>query len=66
MAETQPETVEDPKRETLAEKVVLADGTVTYVDIHALGGEVQNMPKGYFMSLPFVGTVLVSGSISSP
>lgn len=66
MADNQPQTLEDPKRETLAEKVVLADGTVTYVDIHALGGEVHDMPKGYFMSLSFVGTVLVSGSISFP
>jgi hypothetical protein len=42
-----------------AQAVVHADGTVTYVDVHAIGGDVQDMPKGYFRSLPFLGTVLV-------
>ncbi|KAL4812506.1 fungal trichothecene efflux pump [Aspergillus spinulosporus] len=48
-----------------AQAVVHADGTVTYVDVHAIGGDVQDMPKGYFRSLPFLGTVLAQclGSI---
>ncbi|KAL4926323.1 trichothecene efflux pump [Aspergillus undulatus] len=45
--------------------VVHTDGTVTYVDVHAIGGEMEDMPKGYFRSLPFLGTVLAQclGSI---
>ncbi|KAL4999903.1 fungal trichothecene efflux pump [Aspergillus recurvatus] len=48
-----------------ARAVIHADGTVTYVDAHAIGGDVQDMPKGYFRSLPFLGTVLAQclGSI---
>jgi hypothetical protein len=41
-------------------KVVHADGTVDYIDSHAVGGDVDDMPKGYFYSAPFIGTVLVS------
>ncbi|RDW65649.1 trichothecene efflux pump [Aspergillus mulundensis] len=46
-------------------EVVHADGTVTYVDVQAIGGDVEDMPKGYFRSLPFLGTVLAQclGSI---
>jgi hypothetical protein len=39
--------------------VVHADGTVTYVDVNAIGGEMDDMPKGYFKSVPFIGTVVV-------
>ncbi|KAL4937901.1 hypothetical protein BDV06DRAFT_215544 [Aspergillus oleicola] len=48
-----------------ARAVVHADGTVTYVDVQAIGGEMEDMPKGYFKSLPFLGTVLAQclGSI---
>ncbi|KAL4951852.1 fungal trichothecene efflux pump [Aspergillus filifer] len=48
-----------------ARAVVHADGTVTYVDVQAIGGEMEDMPKGYFRSLPFLGTVLAQclGSI---
>ncbi|KAL3477273.1 fungal trichothecene efflux pump [Aspergillus californicus] len=46
-------------------EVVHTDGTVDYVDVRAIGGEMQDMPKGYFRSLPFLGTVLAQclGSI---
>ncbi|KAL4808006.1 fungal trichothecene efflux pump [Aspergillus unguis] len=42
-----------------------ADGTVNYVDVRAIGGDVDDMPKGYFRSAPFLGTVLAQclGSI---
>lgn len=53
------------EREHGAAKVVHTDGTVDYIDVHAIGGDVQQMPKGYFRSLPFIGTVLVSTSVSS-
>ncbi|KAL3444200.1 fungal trichothecene efflux pump [Aspergillus insuetus] len=45
--------------------VVHTDGTVDYIDADAIGGEMQDMPKGYFRSLPFLGTVLAQclGSI---
>lgn len=40
-------------------KVVHADGTIDYVDTHALGGESEQMPAGYFRSPQFIGTVAV-------
>ena len=43
-----------------AAEVVHADGTIDYVDTHAMGGEVETMPAGYFRSPQFIGTVLVS------
>jgi hypothetical protein len=41
-------------------KVLHADGTVDLVDTSALGGELNTMPKGYFRSPQFIGTVTVS------
>jgi hypothetical protein len=41
-------------------KVVHADGAIDYVDAQAIGGEVEAMPRGYFMSPQFIGTVVVS------
>lgn len=55
----------DLEREHGAAKVVHTDGTVDYIDVHAIGVDVQQMLKGYFRSLPFIGTVLVSASVSS-
>lgn len=40
-------------------RVVHTDGTVNYVDNKAVGGAVESMPKGYFRSPQFIGTVLV-------
>lgn len=47
--------------QTAAEYVekVHADGTVDLVDIKALGGDVEQMPAGYFYSAEFLGTLLV-------
>ncbi|KAH6987232.1 trichothecene efflux pump [Ilyonectria destructans] len=39
------------------EKVVHADGTIDYLDAKAVGGDVDEMPKGYFLSAQFIGTV---------
>ncbi|KAF2660508.1 fungal trichothecene efflux pump [Lophiostoma macrostomum CBS 122681] len=39
-------------------KKVHADGQVDLVDAHAIGGDVGDMPKGYFWSPQFIGTVL--------
>ena len=36
------------------------DGTVDMIDTHAIGGDLEEMPKGYFYSFQFLGTVLVS------
>lgn len=36
-----------------------SDGTVDLVDTRAVGGNVNDLPKGYFWSAQFVGTVLV-------
>ncbi|EON99574.1 putative trichothecene efflux pump protein [Phaeoacremonium minimum UCRPA7] len=38
-------------------KVVHADGTVDYIDARAVGGDFEEMPKGYFYSPQFIGTV---------
>lgn len=40
-------------------KKVHADGHVDLVDTHAIGGELDEMPKGYFWSVQFIGTVIV-------
>ena len=42
-----------------AKRVVHVDGTVGYVDRKAIGGEREGMPKGYFRSPQFVGTMVV-------
>jgi hypothetical protein len=36
------------------------DGTVCFVDRAALGGGLEEMPEGYFWSVGFLGTVVVS------
>ena len=48
-----------------AVKMVHTDGTVDIVDTHAIGGELHQMPKGYFRSIQFIGTVIAvcTGSI---
>ncbi|KAF7561242.1 hypothetical protein G7046_g2904 [Stylonectria norvegica] len=38
-------------------KFVHADGTIDYVDARAVGGDFEEMPKGYFYSPQFIGTV---------
>lgn len=40
-------------------KKVHADGHVDLVDAHAIGGAAENMPKGYYYSIQFLGTVTV-------
>ena len=42
-------------------QTVHKDGTVDYVDTHAIGGDLEKMPDGYFYSAQFIGTVTVSG-----
>ncbi|KAF2644786.1 fungal trichothecene efflux pump [Massarina eburnea CBS 473.64] len=39
-------------------KKVHADGHVDLVDTHAIGGNFEEMPKGYFLSAQFIGTVI--------
>jgi hypothetical protein len=43
-------------------KKVHADGTVDLIDTHAIGGVVEEMPKGYYYSPQFIGTVVVRSS----
>lgn len=40
-------------------KRVHADGTVDLIDAHAIGGDLDEMPKGYYWSPNFVLTFLV-------
>jgi hypothetical protein len=40
-------------------KKVHADGHVDLVDAHAIGGAAEEMPKGYYYSIQFLGTVTV-------
>lgn len=46
-------------------KKVHIDGTVDLVDTKAIGGDLDEMPKGYFRSPQFIGTVIVRLSRSS-
>ena len=46
-------------------KSVHVDGTVDYVDAHAVGGELLEMPRGYYTSLSFIMTFIVSFPKSS-
>ncbi|KAJ4263814.1 hypothetical protein NW762_005847 [Fusarium torreyae] len=47
-----------------AEKIVMADGTVEYVDKNALGDDLDRMPEGYYRSSQFLGT-LAAQSLAS-
>jgi hypothetical protein len=47
-------------------KIVHTDGTVNYVDHKAVGGDLDQMPKGYFRSPQFIGTVTVSRKPCGP
>ena len=49
-----------------AKRVVHVDGTVGYVDRKAIGGEREGMPKGYFRSPQFVGTMVVRPHLFLP
>ncbi|KAF4457273.1 fungal trichothecene efflux pump [Fusarium austroafricanum] len=40
-----------------AEKFIMADGTVGYIDKNALGDELDRMPSGYYRSPQFLGTL---------
>jgi hypothetical protein len=40
-------------------KKVHADGHVDLVDAHAIGGNLEDMPAGYFWTPQFIGTVIV-------
>ena len=42
------------------QRVVHADGHVDMIDDKAVGGELDAMPKGYYRSIPFVMTFIVS------
>ncbi|KAF7554035.1 hypothetical protein G7Z17_g3246 [Cylindrodendrum hubeiense] len=53
----EPETPRSLHAPTDTEKVVYADGTVEYVDKHALGGDYDRMPVGYYKSPQFIGTL---------
>jgi hypothetical protein len=41
-----------------AVETVHTDGTVDMVDAHAIGGDLNEMPNGYFRSVQFIGTVI--------
>lgn len=47
----------DSKFGTDVAKVVHTDGTVDYIDARAIGGDVDELPKGYFLTPSFIGTV---------
>ena len=58
------EHVDEMNRTTTTEKNAIqqthTDGTVDYVDAKAFGGDLDEMPPGYFYSVQFIGTVIVS------
>ncbi|CAI6340163.1 unnamed protein product [Periconia digitata] len=53
--ETTMQHIEDAKDVNVVQKVH-ADGHVDLVDAHAIGGNVDEMPRGYFWSPQFLGT----------
>lgn len=59
------EKVEVASANEHVEAVEHIDGTVDNIDGHAIGGELDEMPKGYFRSIQFIGTVIAvcTGSI---
>jgi hypothetical protein len=67
---TQQESTGAPVTEKIGDvqvvQAVHQDGTVDYVDTHAIGGDLDAMPPGYFHSIQFIGTVIVSTSLSTP
>ncbi|CVK90787.1 uncharacterized protein FMAN_09025 [Fusarium mangiferae] len=46
-----------PQPTVNAEEIIMADGTVEYVDKYALGDELDRMPNGYYRSPQFIGTL---------
>lgn len=59
-----PETVHQEKMGDIeVVQTVHQDGTVDYVDTHAVGGDLAQMPEGYYRSVQFVGTVIVSSTL---
>lgn len=70
MAETV-EKVEDASSTTHVEdkntgvvRKVHADGHIDLVDSHAIGGHVDDMPRGYFWTPQFIGTVVATCTAS--
>lgn len=47
-------------------KRIHADGTVDLIDAHAIGGDLDEMPVGYFLTPNFICTFLVSKTTSKP
>jgi hypothetical protein len=65
-----PKTGHVNQHDTIAERVetrdgvhvvkkVHADGEIDYIDAHAIGGELNQMPKGYYTSASFILTFIV-------
>ncbi|KAL9566692.1 hypothetical protein ACKAV7_009129 [Fusarium commune] len=46
-----------PQPTVNAEEIIMADGTVEYVDKNAFGDELDRMPNGYYWSPQFIGTL---------
>ncbi|KAK7421279.1 hypothetical protein QQZ08_009995 [Neonectria magnoliae] len=57
LSNEEPNTPRSSYTPTDMEKVVFADGTIEYVDKHALGGDFEDMPVGYYKSPQFLGTL---------
>jgi hypothetical protein len=52
------ESSADHLEEVNVVKKIHADGTINLVDTHAIGGALEEMPKGYYWSVQFIGTVV--------
>lgn len=48
-----------PQPTVNAEEIIMADGTIEYVDKNAFGHELDRMPNGYYRSTQFIGTLAV-------
>ncbi|CAO2654543.1 Nn.00g112760.m01.CDS01 [Neocucurbitaria sp. VM-36] len=59
-----PSTIHAADKDVHVVKKVHADGHVDLVDAHAIGGNIEDMPKGYFWTPQFIGTVVATCTAS--
>lgn len=59
-----PSTTQIEDKDVHVVKKVHADGHVDLVDAHAIGGNFEDMPSGYFWTPQFLGTVVATCTAS--
>lgn len=59
-----PSTTQIEDKDVHVVKKVHADGHVDLIDTHAIGGNLEDMPSGYFWTPQFIGTVVATCTAS--